>query len=111
MHQHVLGLLAVVFIALLVGMVVAGAYATLQYGLEFFFPDKIKVAEEKKAPPGPASIIMNESYSADGRVVCFSMRFSANALSCLPTWMLDRPNNWVVMYPKTNPPKKKEVRK
>ena len=47
----------------------------------------------------PAATIA-EQRSADGRVVCFS---DGRAISCLPVWLLDRPNNWVVAYPKSSP--------
>ncbi len=41
---------------------------------------------------------LSEHYSEDGRVICLQPEGS-NLMGCLPVWMLDRPSNWVVLYP------------
>jgi len=44
---------------------------------------------------------VQEHRSADGKIICYSRN---NALSCLPVWMLEPPNSWLVTY---TPPKRK----
>ena len=46
------------------------------------------------------STSVQEHISADGKVVCYSR---SGALACLPVWLLDKPNNWVVAYPQSRP--------
>lgn len=38
--------------------------------------------------------------NADDRVVCYVF---PSGVSCLPSWLLDRPNNWIVAYPQSKP--------
>ena len=39
---------------------------------------------------------VREYKTPDGKAVCYKI---AIGVSCLPVWLLDRPQNWIVAYP------------
>lgn len=111
-ETRMLPLRMILLIAVLVVAALTGSF------MGSFFPNQDSKTEGAATTVGAAALYddgqqVSEHRSVDGKTVCYSaIRGGHTAISCLPTWLLDQPRNWVVMYPQPKPPaKKKEGRR